>query len=221
MGSVWPPEVTPPINDERAQQFAREINPDALLTDVKRAGRPRPLGNCYWNVARVVEESGGETIPGWAIMWWPDLYFVAMHHAIWKMRDGRLLDVTKTQPADQRSEHTLFLPDDRLQVSLDRVPCIDNLFFTLERNPLVLGHQEEYRRVQEARRQLCQIDFDTGYRCEALFAMAARKEPPPPKQIDADPFTADRYKALISEHARASSALGQAIERLIDRANAK
>lgn len=108
----------------RVGRIRKRDNPNDSPVNVKRTAKPRALGNCYWNVAQVVEESGGEVVLGWAFLMWPKYYFEAMHHAVWRNRDGRLIELTEKYPTDPVHGHTVFLPDASIDVSFDRLPHI-------------------------------------------------------------------------------------------------
>lgn len=175
----WPDEITPPFQNDVVQQTARQIKNDAVPVQVKRAGRLRPVGLCYWNVATIIEESGGQTVPGWMILWWPKLYGVAVHHAIWRHPDGRLIDVTEPQSPDKAARKSIFVPDDSIKITLDIPPRIDNRYFALRNDTDIQLYITVHKRIQAAIRQVGKIQWDAGYRCEEQFAIAAAKIPTP------------------------------------------
>jgi hypothetical protein len=213
---LWPDEITPPLDHEIVQKMAREIKSDAIAERVKRAGRPRPCGNCYWNVAAIVRESGGWSVPGWAIMWWPKLYGMALHHAVWRHPDGRLIDVTEPQPPDKAASYTVFVADNSLDVTLDIPPRIDNKFFILTDHPAVRASIDAYSRKQTLSRQINKIYWDAGYRCADFFAVAVGGKVEP-RQLDIHGETRLLFEKLQWQYGAAEKEMGasfQALKRL-------
>jgi SEC-C motif len=64
--------------------------------------------DCFNNVAAVVSTRGGTSVIGWTIWEWPNTYLEAEFHALWKAKDGRLLDVT---PKEGGEGQILFVCD--------------------------------------------------------------------------------------------------------------
>lgn len=95
-------------------------------------------GGCYWNVDDRVENYGGESVLGWKILFWPDLFAVAVHHAVWlKPKSGRLVDITEKVPSDTEPR-TTFVADDGLPVNdLTRAPFIADRYHLLSMCPEV------------------------------------------------------------------------------------
>lgn len=65
--------------------------------------------HCFDNVERKIAKSGGSVCFGWAIWHQPSLYFEAEHHAVWRNKYGKLIDVS---PQHGKSRRMLFLPDE-------------------------------------------------------------------------------------------------------------
>jgi len=75
--------------------------------------------DCFNNVKRVIEQSGGETVHGWRIVEWPRAFLQAEFHGIWRKPDGQLLDVSIGLP---NQKQTLFLLDPQRVFNSERIP---------------------------------------------------------------------------------------------------
>lgn len=170
---VYPNVRTPTLDLPSLIAFAREINKDSDVVSVKMAGRLKPLGNCYWNVANVVEESGGCIEFGWVFFYWPNLYLEAMHHAVWRHPDGRLIDVTEKYPTDPVKSSSTFLPDTRTKFDLRTTPMIPSKFLPLTDRKEVLRYFDLYMARNELEVRYAKTLWNLGYRCESQFATAA------------------------------------------------
>ncbi len=215
MVPIFAHEVTPPIRHEVVEKLARKIDLETGAIEVKRTSRLRPLGLCYWNVASVVKESGGKIALGWAVTWWPGLYAVAVHHAVWEQPSGRLIDVTEPQPFDKRSNHTVFLRDERIAISLDRPPAIENVFVPLADVPALQAYLFAYQTEQACVRSLLEMNWQFGDRCEQQHAMAAGKKQPVAQQVTIPAEHTAHYQMLIREVGVARRDMGAAIKALI------
>lgn len=213
-----PAEVTPPLDHEVVQKIARQIKPDAVAVKVKRASRLRPVGNCYWNVASVVQQSGGQAALGWMICWWPQLYAVAIHHAVWRMPDGRLIDVTEPQPADKAAAFTIFAPDESRPVSLDMPPRIDNAFLPLSPAPEVGALLVAYQAKQTVVREIDALHRQLGIGRDHYLAMAAGEKHAASVAVKAGPAARAASQALQARLHAVETGLGRAIQALFDAA---
>jgi hypothetical protein len=97
-----PAEITPTIRDA-----LRHVSPSmSFFIDIT------PLPDCvrmfcYGNVDCCIEREGGCREEGWIVYeGWGGRYLKLIHHCLWRLPDGRLIDVT---PSDER--RNLFLPD--------------------------------------------------------------------------------------------------------------
>lgn len=211
---IFPFEITPQIDNQFVLRMARMIDPDSVAIEVQRDATLLPLGACYWNVAHVVQERGGALVLGWSITWWPRLFISAMHHAVWRSPDGALFDVTEPPPFDKGGSPPLFVVDERADIRLDIPPGIDNIHLTIRNTPAVRRYLDAYRRHQVVRRELNQIHFRAGYRCEAMFAAAAGRRYRPP-QLMPLAQNAPRYDLVVAAFQRTRVEIGDAIERLL------
>lgn len=213
MSTVFTREVTPKIYNPVVPQLAERIGSEHSPVYVKRVRQPLPLGGCYWNVAHKVNQNGGEMVTGWAIAWWPKLFGVAMHHAVWRMPDGTLVDVTEPLPFDRESKAIIFVADARAEVRLDIPPTIDSIFVPLAEDPAVHAFIQAYHRKETIRRQLNELNWQAGYRCEQLFAKAAGLPLPPAMEVPSGPL-AEKMRYLIFLFQSADRDVGSAIIRL-------
>lgn len=67
-----------------------------------------PADECFPLVDALVKRHGGEAVTGWALWEFPTLFVEAEFHCVWRMPDGRLVDMAPKQSPTQR---VLFLPD--------------------------------------------------------------------------------------------------------------
>ncbi len=92
-----PKEITPSI-----RELAKELGTgEPVWVSVKPFAYAQP-GRCYPNVAAYVEAFGGEAREGW-LVWEDDCgrWLKAIHHAVWRSPDGRLLDITPHADGEQ------------------------------------------------------------------------------------------------------------------------
>jgi hypothetical protein len=66
------------------------------------------IGNCYFNVRDKIAAEGGDIQYGWVI-WISNILCEAEHHAVWKNKEGALIDIT---PKEDSMANIMFLPDD-------------------------------------------------------------------------------------------------------------
>jgi hypothetical protein len=95
---------------------------------------------CFENVRIHIEKYGGEAQHGWAIWEWPKVYFEAEFHCIWRSTEGKLVDITPSEPP---YPWILFLPDP-LRVYKDRL--VNNIRKPLIRDKLL---DEFYRAAHD------------------------------------------------------------------------
>lgn len=127
---------------------------------IKRPG-VYPYMACYWNVSKVVAKQGGEMVLGWMLMERPGLYVEAMHHGVWRNRDGQLLDVTDVSPKYRRTTPTTFVPDDRIKtVDLGRPVQITSHFFPLAEDAGIRTYIDAYLENNKAAIKQNEILFE-------------------------------------------------------------
>ena len=173
MNLVYPNEVTPPEGHAIVQKLAAEINSDCVLEKVEIGDALMERFHCYYNVAHVVQEKGGEAVLGWAFLWWPHRYGVLTHHAVWKRPDGVLIDVTEPQISNAHAAYILFAADDSIQINLERHHVVGRRFVVIQDSHQVQGLIRVERANHARVREQNEILWELGYRCEAAFAKAA------------------------------------------------
>lgn len=104
---------------------------------IGHAGLAR-AGDCYWNVDERVQNLGGGPVLGWKILFWPHLFAVAVHHAVWlEPKSGKLVDITAKVPSDTELG-TTFVADGSFHVNdLTRAPFIADRYHLLSACPEV------------------------------------------------------------------------------------
>jgi hypothetical protein len=100
--------------------------------------RPGPncqKNECFWNVKRKVEQSGGKMQHGWTIWEWPQIMVEAEFHAIWISPDETAVDIT---PKDNNIQRILFLPDNSREYDFANDGArVSNVREPLSAHPLV------------------------------------------------------------------------------------
>lgn len=99
---------TPETIDDAVRAFCARIAPGTPDYVEVVPGEGARVAYCFSNAAEAAAQGGGEIAYGWIIWRWPGRYFEAEHHAVWRMPDGRLRDVT---PMLYGQGRILFLPD--------------------------------------------------------------------------------------------------------------
>ena len=158
-----------------------------------------PLGNCYWNVDQFVSQNGGAMAIGWQILQWPKLFIVAIHHAVWKARDARLIDLTEKYRTDKRPYST-FAIDDSIQISLHSPILIENRYLVLSQAPEVRKYIELDRTQLAIRRRLLTVAIEQGAVWE------------PGKGLGMRPDLADRLRPDLDMFATSRKEMGDAIK---------
>lgn len=85
--------------------IARKSTP--LFVDVVPAETSK-AGECFANVASVIERDGGQRLLGWTIWLRPSVFIEAENHCVWQNDEGAVCDVTPTPDGEKR---ILFLVD--------------------------------------------------------------------------------------------------------------
>ncbi|MDZ4798771.1 MAG: hypothetical protein SGI92_11455 [Bryobacteraceae bacterium] len=101
--------VTTPVAISKAVlDFCREVCPTARPVYLQvRPFRGAKALDAFENVDRFTSLSGGKQQTGWIIWEWPDAFIEAEHHAVVRLSDNTLREVS---PHDEM--RVLFLPDD-------------------------------------------------------------------------------------------------------------
>ena len=95
--------------------------------------RDSTVRECFSNVARSVERSGGSAVLGWAIWEVPGVFLEAEFHAVWDRPQQGLECVTRRDDADTS---LVFLPDSGRR---DAQPPLSNVRFSWPKNERISG----------------------------------------------------------------------------------
>lgn len=107
MDILWPPFETPSLAHPFRLQAERAFGLGKFRKIIHRA--EGPIGACRVTVANAVLQNGGSPVSGWHIHVWPNLFFEALAHYVWRPPGGALIDLTCKYPSD-RSHHSVFIP---------------------------------------------------------------------------------------------------------------
>ena len=101
--------TTPPETSEAVAKFAGHF---ALSSDPQRlqvkTRSDSEESDCYVDVAKQIEEHGGEIVYGWQVWEWPRILIEGEHHAVWKSENGELMDLSYKADGE---EEVVFIPD--------------------------------------------------------------------------------------------------------------
>ncbi|EPY4800749.1 hypothetical protein ACXDID_001685 [Klebsiella pneumoniae] len=90
-------------------EFCKKIVPDVSPIWVSSAPLPgSEAKDCFSNVDRAIDNSGGRAVLGWTIWLVPGVFIEAEFHCVWEKESGVILNVT---PYPNRPDKILFLPD--------------------------------------------------------------------------------------------------------------
>lgn len=99
-----------------AHQLSSEESPTFVPIDTAAWAEPN---ECFAAVEKKIEQEGGQTVCGWAIVEWPNIKLEAEFHAVWRSEEGELVDVS-VRPRDH--EVTLFVPAHGIEYTGKMVP---------------------------------------------------------------------------------------------------
>jgi hypothetical protein len=134
--------------------FLSDINDQSPFFLDVRPAHEAMVGGCFLNVAKAVEEIGGEMISGWQV-WQSSFLLEAEYHAIWKTPGNELLDIT---PKTIREiDKILFLPDpsnpyvgknvDNIRINISGNKLVDDLILVAELEFAILNRGDRaYKR---------------------------------------------------------------------------
>ena len=91
-----------------ARQIDAASTPDYVAVEPGEECLP---GCCFQNVPAMVKRHGGSIQHGWKMRVQASAYVEGEFYAVWRRRDGALIDVT---PGTDRLSKILFLPDSRM-----------------------------------------------------------------------------------------------------------
>ena len=88
-------------------------------------------GECFKNVEDYIKSNDGEIQYGWIIWETPNVMLEAEFHAVLKLPNGNLLDIT---PTNDREKEILFVPDNLIKYNGEK---IDNIRYPILKNNIV------------------------------------------------------------------------------------
>lgn len=211
--NVTPGNISASLDDANVKTFLETNFPNNKASMIPQSKNILPPGNCYWNVERLVTQFGGSTCFGWLITTWPGVYVEAMHHAVWRMPDERLVDVSESYPLC-RTYKSLFVIDNEHAIDFDRLPHITSVHQNLSDLKIVDDHITLYRQLNELERKAADLAHRMGYRCEAQRAIAYRQHPPASNLKPSSQLDMDELQSLSTSIVEAKRRLGSSISDL-------
>ena len=160
-----------PLHHHAGHELLGALRCTSMSSVARRGGMPH--GFCYWNVRRRCERFGGMLQLGWMITWLPGIYIQAMHHGVWRQKDGSVIDPTCPPPSMVGEGHSTFVHDDRHQVDLSFPVLIANRHVLLVNDEVVRHWSDENRRKSRASQRLCvELKRSGRYSWSPEFGMA-------------------------------------------------
>lgn len=156
-------------DDEVLIAFCRTINPLHSPVSIPCVPHNYPLGLCYWNAHDYTQKHGGEVVYGWLLSVWPGRYIDAMHHAVVRSSDGKLMDVTPQMSGYDHPDRSVFLEDNSIKIDLHKKPNIHNRNYLLENCPITREMLHISDEIVSLNQQLTHITYKLGYREEVCF----------------------------------------------------
>lgn len=154
----------------------------------------RARGHCYWNVLAKVEASGGEAVFGWQVLYWPRVYVVGMHHAVWACPNGDLVDVTEKHRVDN-SLFTSFIPD-LSPVELTQPIILQNKYYPLSRAEPVANLIDAEIALREAERAQALDAIREGGSYDWRTGELRVDNPNTPQQIERERLRAEQSRRV-------------------------
>lgn len=212
--AVFPNYSTPSIENPNLISFAKSINSGELIT-TSHSIDLLPIGNCYWNVEWLVQNQGGGIVYGWIFSEWKGLMLEAMHHAVWVSPSNQLIDITQNYPSMSET-HSIFLPDPSSNLpTLDEPPHIQNKIKYLSNSQELINYNNLQEKKIEKLREMKQILYDLGYRCEAQRSQITGKPFDfSPNMVKATNDQLEKINKSTSEINQIELVCGQYISRL-------
>jgi len=149
-----------PASSPLAKKMLEKLNLKELI-EVPRQPQG-PAGVCYWLVQAYIEQQGGSMALGWLVNVVPGVYVNAMHHAVWRMPDGRLVDVTASEYGPPAPGTTTFAPDDSISVDLRFPVLVESQHVVLVEDPVVEEALAQYRVNNRIHREADAAMRDSG-----------------------------------------------------------
>ncbi len=105
------PMIVPNAESESFRVFISRYFADKKIVKISYRPKGKMTANdCYENVKKHIQQSGGHIAYGWSVWEWPGVMLDAFHHALWaRPEDGRLIDITPD--GMDVFPYRLFIPD--------------------------------------------------------------------------------------------------------------
>jgi hypothetical protein len=111
------------------------------------------INDCFIDVEKQVEDSGGSIQHGWLVWEIPGIIIEGEFHAVWRKLDGSLLDVTRKQDGETL---VLFVPD---RVRRFQGQCVLTIYHAVGRDPRIRKLIEVSSRFQRLFAKRCRGRF--------------------------------------------------------------
>lgn len=172
---TWPLETTPSLNNPHLDTFASQIVPGGKALRLLRIKSPMPNGNCYWNAALTARRMGANGVRVADIALAAVLFCRRPPCRLGKPA-GRSGGGDRAAAIRQARDHTVFLADESIQVSLEMQPVVDSHIMPLQPCAEVDNYVTILKQRGILKRNMARLQWELGDRCEANFALAARKK---------------------------------------------
>ena len=215
MNPVYPKYEPISLKNHRIPEFLRFMKLGGPIVEISKFKELLPIGLCYWNVDAMIRRHGGSVVHGWDVSIWRKSHISAMHHAIWQSPEGELFDVTEAYPTTQTKTHSTFVADDSIQIDLQHAPHVPGRLLPITDNARTRDYIENLKALHAIDKQMADILFDNGYRCENQFAMS-QGAPSGAGLVNLEPLLRSQaaIAPLISKQQAISIRLGSSINSL-------
>ena len=128
MRTQTPSEIT-----KQMLALAAELSPSQVPIYLTVLAEPdAKVNECFPNVEAKIRQDGGEIVYGWELWEWPNVMIEGIFHAVWRLPDGELKEITPKQNGEKT---ILFLIDPK---RIYRGTPIDNVRIALRDNLLII-----------------------------------------------------------------------------------
>lgn len=211
MSAIYPVNEQVTLDNPYLPKLVHQINRMSSPIVVPVIENPLPLGNCYWNVDAMVKQLGGSMVLGWDVSLWPNSHLAAVHHAIYKGKNGELFDLSEKIPGSSNMRRTVFIPDNKLSINLDRLPSIGMHFLVINSSDAVKEFIDSYRNLNSIEKEYGRALYDFGFRCEPNKDMAQGLPPCGSEFSEAESLKIQQFAHRVEQ---AKYLLGIAIKKL-------
>lgn len=189
----YPINITPSLEDPQVGKLSQMVGSPSEAINIPVKECQLPYGNCYWNVEMIVERDGGTAELGWLIQGWPGIFIFAQHHSVWGSPQGDLFDVTDKIPTDPVRDRSVFIPDGRIPVDLERIPNIRGIHLALSNDRRVMEYIDNYHRYHGVISSQLSLD-NADSRNNRLMARGMK-----PVGSPIDPLIYEQFHSLLRE----------------------